>query len=535
MLARRSKAILEKNSEEIQYIDKESTADFSSVTFDAPLNFNGFMFPGELLFCKCIFQSHVDFGYNSFQGKIDFDGSVFSGKLNLNNCDFFGAAVLSNCIFYEINFENAKLRDLCIFSGSSFQSKATFFNTIFYGNTDFSLSRLIGNITFSRAIFHSHTTYRGAVLNNSSFQGTQFLNQISFEDCIFSGDKNVFEAIIFSILNIRGADVSRLSGLEQKQIDSSLGDARTRLPKGLTRPHSWNITPSAEEVPPSAELDATNNRVPDEHRNNSFQLKVTPPIDFLWDKNKISAQIIAVPPRKRVISNHNINFEAKNTLLKSLRMQIKDLLEGIDLSQKNNGENILIYIRSIRVIIEQINKEIKKKDDNIIASYLRTKFYALSIIPSNDLETLDGVDLAQLKALIFESTKLWLFFPELLEIDDPYGADLIPDAFAESNKDFPEKVIHVISSAEARSLINDHVREILEVEKSTIHPHSLSDAKGTSENRESKSQIAKFGGILGNLYQALKHAPIVVTKIKDFIILLKNAKELWDTIKSLIT
>ena len=50
-----------------------------------------------------------------------------------------------------------------------------------------------------------------------------------------------------------GANLSGARGLSQEQLNAAMGDYRTQLPDGLTRPAHWTKAP---DTPPAAQPDA---------------------------------------------------------------------------------------------------------------------------------------------------------------------------------------------------------------------------------------------------------------------------------------
>jgi hypothetical protein len=48
------------------------------------------------------------------------------------------------------------------------------------------------------------------------------------------------DAELVDAIAIEGISLHRTEGLTQEQIDAAFGDAKTRLPKGLSRPAHWN-------------------------------------------------------------------------------------------------------------------------------------------------------------------------------------------------------------------------------------------------------------------------------------------------------
>jgi hypothetical protein len=49
------------------------------------------------------------------------------------------------------------------------------------------------------------------------------------------------------LMQIKGTDLSRVTGLTQQQLDIACGDAETRLPARLARPPDWPCPPGEEE------------------------------------------------------------------------------------------------------------------------------------------------------------------------------------------------------------------------------------------------------------------------------------------------
>ncbi|CUX20999.1 pentapeptide repeat-containing protein [Agrobacterium fabrum] len=79
--------------------------------------------------------------------------------------------------------------------------------------------------------------FEGASLNGSKFSLTN-LSRARFGGATLGGPVDFTSAFLL-LTRIEGVDLSTATGLDQKQIDIACGDAKTKLPNGLTAPASW--------------------------------------------------------------------------------------------------------------------------------------------------------------------------------------------------------------------------------------------------------------------------------------------------------
>ncbi|MFK0335797.1 pentapeptide repeat-containing protein [Agrobacterium sp. 16-172Ci] len=79
--------------------------------------------------------------------------------------------------------------------------------------------------------------FEGATLNGSKFSLTN-LSRARFGGAKLGGPVDFTSAFLL-LTRIEGVDLSAATGLDQKQIDIACGDAKTKLPNGLTAPASW--------------------------------------------------------------------------------------------------------------------------------------------------------------------------------------------------------------------------------------------------------------------------------------------------------
>lgn len=127
--------------------------------------------------------------------------------------------------FSDANAENAK------FNNAEMQ-RATFENAKLVG-ADFTKAEL-GRADFEGATL-TGTKFTMANLSRARFTGASFTGPIDFEDAFLL------------LTRIEGLDLSKATGLDQRQIDIACGDAKTKLPEGLTTPAEWPCPEDPEE------------------------------------------------------------------------------------------------------------------------------------------------------------------------------------------------------------------------------------------------------------------------------------------------
>lgn len=91
----------------------------------------------------------------------------------------------------------------------------------------------LSRANLSRAVF-TGTNFAGADFDNANLTEAQFING-QFQKTRF-GTAKMLDAILDNA-NFSGADMSRVQGLKQTQLDVACGDASTRLPVGLSLPY----------------------------------------------------------------------------------------------------------------------------------------------------------------------------------------------------------------------------------------------------------------------------------------------------------
>ncbi|MDW6025464.1 pentapeptide repeat-containing protein [Mesorhizobium sp. BAC0120] len=100
---------------------------------------------------------------------------------------------------------------------------------------DFSGADLTG-VDFSKAELGR------AIFQKATITGAKFplanLSRADFQGVVFEGPINFDRAFMF-LTQIQGLDLSAATGLTQWQVDLACGDAKTKLPAGLTAPKNW--------------------------------------------------------------------------------------------------------------------------------------------------------------------------------------------------------------------------------------------------------------------------------------------------------
>lgn len=127
--------------------------------------------------------------------------------------------------FSDSDAENAK------FNNAEMQ-RASFKNAKLTG-TDFTKAEL-GRADFEGATL-TGAKFTMANLSRSRFEGAKFTGPIDFENAFLL------------LARIEGLDLSSATGLEQKQVDIACGDAKTKLPQGLTTPTTWPCPEDPDE------------------------------------------------------------------------------------------------------------------------------------------------------------------------------------------------------------------------------------------------------------------------------------------------
>ncbi|TWF49851.1 pentapeptide repeat-containing protein [Neorhizobium alkalisoli] len=91
-------------------------------------------------------------------------------------------------------------------------------------------------VSFEKAEL-SRVNFDKATLTKSRFSYTN-LARADFTDAIFDGPLDFSSSFLF-LTKIQGVDLSKATGLDQHQINMACGDAKTKLPPGLSAPYSW--------------------------------------------------------------------------------------------------------------------------------------------------------------------------------------------------------------------------------------------------------------------------------------------------------
>jgi len=157
-----------------------------------------------------------------------FNNSNLSGG-SLDGSDLSGAqfrsALMYRVIGDRVTMRRAVLEDATLTEANLSNSK--------FDNANLSRADL------TRAII-SDTDFNGAQFDNANLTAAQFQSG-QFQNARFNGtillDANLSNA------NFSGADMSRVQGLKQAQLDVACGDEKTRLPVGLSLPYCDNVTP----------------------------------------------------------------------------------------------------------------------------------------------------------------------------------------------------------------------------------------------------------------------------------------------------
>jgi uncharacterized protein YjbI with pentapeptide repeats len=109
------------------------------------------------------------------------------------------------------------------------------FNSAEMQRANFQNAKLVGT-DFSKAEL-GRADFEGATLTGAKFSMAN-LSRSRFEGAKFTGPIDFANAFLL-LARIEGLDLSAATGLEQKQVDIACGDAKTKLPQGLTAPAEW--------------------------------------------------------------------------------------------------------------------------------------------------------------------------------------------------------------------------------------------------------------------------------------------------------
>lgn len=185
-------------------------------------------------------------------------GSVLDGA-DLRGTDFTYTD-LRGSSFNKANMEKAKLIRSSLASSQLQDSNMTKVEAY---RSDFSDANAenarFDNAEMQRANFQNaklvNTNFTKAELGRADFEGamltgTKFtmanLSRARFEGATFTGPID-FENAFLLLTRIEGLDLSTATGIDQKQIDIACGDAKTKLPQGLTTPTEWPCPEDPDE------------------------------------------------------------------------------------------------------------------------------------------------------------------------------------------------------------------------------------------------------------------------------------------------
>jgi uncharacterized protein YjbI with pentapeptide repeats len=101
--------------------------------------------------------------------------------------------------------------------------------------SDFSKANLTG-ADFEKAEL-GRANFGGATITGTKFTLAN-LSRAEFQGAVFTGPINFDRAFLY-LTRLEGLDLSKATGLKQGQVDLTCGDAKTKLPAGLTAPKTW--------------------------------------------------------------------------------------------------------------------------------------------------------------------------------------------------------------------------------------------------------------------------------------------------------
>tara|TARA_R110000824_G_scaffold90020_1_gene220314 strand:+ start:611 stop:2317 length:1707 start_codon:yes stop_codon:yes gene_type:complete len=334
------------------------------------------------------------------------------------------------------------------------------------------------------------------------------------------------EGAIFRHAVLNSADLSLCTNLTQEQVDSAHGDDRTRLPAHLIRPAHWPQHRGSE----SSEKNLSN------EDDAEVKLRTSPPYRFEWQTDGPQPRLTPAPPPKRQIYQKKVNKTVRDHQLETVARLSLDLLQGFANYQKSRvDDNRASFVRDVSDILQKVAHESSKSGDLVLASYLRAKVSILIRLAQTDFEALEGVDQAELKTLFNECVKLWDFFPELIEIDDPSRIGEIPDSISHEGDRLADSIIDLVNSEDGKELFSQDVEDVLKTEREFVPPRFL-NLVANPEDRINiqKEKLVRFGGIIGAIRKAFDDAPPSVHTLGSFSSIFSAVKELWHFVKTFL-
>lgn len=217
------------------------------------------LLPGQSEAASCRAEASAEIDWSKCNKRLlMLGGSVLDGA-DLRATDFTFTD-LRGSSFKKANLEKAKLIRTSLAS-SQLQdgnftkveayrgdfSDANAENAKFYSaemqRANFQNAKLVG-ADFSKAEL-GRADFEGAELTGTKFTMSN-LSRSRFEGATFTGPIDFANAFLL-LARIEGLDLSTATGLEQKQIDIACGDAKTKLPQGLTAPAEWPCPEDPDE------------------------------------------------------------------------------------------------------------------------------------------------------------------------------------------------------------------------------------------------------------------------------------------------
>ena len=170
--------------------------------------------------------NNADLSSSNFNNS-NLSGGSLDGS-NLSGAHFRGA-LMFRVKGNDVNMPSAVLEDATLTEARISNSRLA----------DANLSRA----NLSRAVF-SDSDFKGAHFENANLTGAQFQSG-QFQNTHFDG------AILIDTkldgANFSGANMSKVQGLKQAQLDVACGDEKTRLPVGLSLPYCDHVNPAMTE------------------------------------------------------------------------------------------------------------------------------------------------------------------------------------------------------------------------------------------------------------------------------------------------
>lgn len=185
---------------------------------------------------------------NANLARADFSFTDFRGS-SLKSANIEKAKMI-RASFAQANLENANLNRVEAYRvnfSSSMANGATFVNAEVQ-RADFRDTKL-RNTDFTKAEL-GRADFRNADLTGSRFTMAN-LARARLNGAVLTGPLD-FQNAFLLLTRLDSLDLSAATGLVQEQIDLACGDARTRLPPGLTAPAHW---PCADDPDDSNDTD----------------------------------------------------------------------------------------------------------------------------------------------------------------------------------------------------------------------------------------------------------------------------------------